>query len=80
MDSNLGPIDQLIRIIIGVAAGWEFLIMPTGHWWLFLFSFGFLMSGLLGICPIYTLVGARTNGAKSHADRPNREADETSRR
>lgn len=72
MDSNLGPFDQLIRIIIGVAAGWEFLLMPTHHWWLFPFSFGFLMSGLLGVCPIYTLVGARTNAAKSDAGRSNR--------
>jgi Protein of unknown function (DUF2892) len=64
MDSNLGPFDQLIRIMIGVAAGWEFLLMPNGRWWLFFISFGFLMSGALGFCPVYTLVGASTNGAK----------------
>jgi Protein of unknown function (DUF2892) len=55
MDSNLAPYDQLVRIIIGVTAGWEFFIMPN-HWWLILFSFGFLISGLLGICPIYMLI------------------------
>lgn len=71
MDTNLGPADQLIRIIIGVAAGWEFLLMPTHHWWLFPLSFGFFMSGALGFCPIYALVGVRTNTAKSGADRPN---------
>jgi hypothetical protein len=55
MGSNVGPYNQLVRIIIGVVAGWEFFIKPN-DWWLILLSFGFLMSGLLGVCPIYMLI------------------------
>jgi Protein of unknown function (DUF2892) len=71
MDTNVGPIDQLIRVIIGVAAGWEYLIMPHQHWWLVPISFSFLMSGWLGVCPIYILLGGSTNGAKTKAEKPN---------
>jgi Protein of unknown function (DUF2892) len=63
MDSNLGSYDQLVRLIIGVAAGWEFFIMPN-QWWLVFISFGFLLSGLMGICPIYVLIGVSSNGTK----------------
>ena len=70
MDTNLGPIDQLIRIIIGAVAGWEYFIAPHGHWWLLLFSFGFLMSAWLGFCPIYKLVGFSSSRAKPNADEP----------
>jgi hypothetical protein len=66
MDSNLGPYDQLVRIIIGVAAGWEFFIMP--HWWLILISFGFSLSGLIGICPIYMLIHVSSNGTRPTSD------------
>jgi Protein of unknown function (DUF2892) len=68
MNTNMSPIDQLIRIIIGVTAGWEYLIVPSHHWWLILFSFGFLMSGWLGSCPIYGLFGVSTYRAKPQAD------------
>jgi Protein of unknown function (DUF2892) len=71
MNTNVGPIDQLIRVIIGVAAGWEYLIAPHHHWWLILLSLGFLMSGWLGICPVYGLFGGSTNRAKPEADDPN---------
>jgi Protein of unknown function (DUF2892) len=70
MDSNLGPYDQLVRIIIGVAAGWEFLIIPN-HWWLVLFSFGFLISGLIGICPIHMLIDGCSNWTRPKSDKSN---------
>jgi hypothetical protein len=63
----LGPYDQLVRIIIGVAAGWEFFIMPN-HWWLILLSFGLLITGLIGICPIYILIGGHSNGTTPKSD------------
>jgi hypothetical protein len=69
MESNLGPYDQLIRIVIGMGAGWQYFLTPNHHWWLVPFSLGFLLSGLIGICPIYALLGGSTNGARSDADR-----------
>jgi hypothetical protein len=70
MDSNLGPYDQLVRIIVGVAAGWVFFIMPS-HWWLILFSSGFLISGLIGICPIYMLIDGSSIGTRPKSDGSN---------
>jgi len=74
MDTNVGPYDQLIRIIMGVALGWEVFLMPAQSWWLLLLSFGFLISGVLGTCPIYTLLGGSTNGTKSDLDSSNRQS------
>jgi Protein of unknown function (DUF2892) len=62
MYSNVGPYDQLIRIIIGVAVGWEVLLNPAQAWWLLLVSFGFVMSGVLGFCPMYWLLGGSKQG------------------
>jgi amino acid transporter len=72
MESNLGPYDQLVRIVIGVAIGWECFLMPTHHGLLMFFSLAFLLSGFIGFCPVYALVGGSTNRAKSDADGPNR--------
>jgi hypothetical protein len=73
MESNLSPYDQLVRIVIGLAAGWQYFLTPVQHGWLMPFSIGFLLSGLIGICPIYALVGGSTNGARSAKDRANHE-------
>jgi len=44
--------------------------MPAHHAWLIVFSLGILLSGLICICPLYALVGGRTNTTKSEADQP----------
>lgn len=72
MESNLGPFDQLIRIVIGVAIGWQFFLMPTHHGLLMFLSLVFLLSGLIAFCPVYALVGGSTNRTKSGADQSNR--------
>ena len=51
MESNLGPYDQLIRIVIGVAIGWECFLMPTHHGLLMFLSLAFLLSGFVGFLP-----------------------------
>jgi DUF2892 family protein len=58
MNENVSPIDQWIRIVVGVLAGWEFMLQ--GHLWLLFFSAFFFLSGMLGRCPLYTLIGAGT--------------------
>jgi hypothetical protein len=60
MYEYVSPIDQWIRIIVGVMAGWEFMLQPQGHEWLLFFSAFFFLSGILGSCPLYTLIGAGT--------------------
>jgi hypothetical protein len=68
MESNLGPYDQLIRIIIGLVIGWEFFLMPTHRGLLMFFSSVFLLSGLIAFCPVYALFGGSTNRTKSSTD------------
>ena len=74
METNIGPYDQLIRIVIGVAVGWECFLMPTHHGLLMFFSLAFLLSGFVAFCPVYALFGGSTNKTKSDADWPNRQA------
>ncbi len=58
MNGNMSPIDQWIRIFVGVMAGWEFMLQ--GRMWLLFFSAFFFLSGMLGSCPLYSLIGAGT--------------------
>lgn len=60
---NLSTLDRSIRIALGVlmlAAGWAGL--ATGVWRIGLQVFGWvpLMTGLIGWCPIYALLGIST--------------------
>ena len=61
MNNNVSPIDQWIRIIVGVMAAWEYVLQPAGRVWLLFFSAFFFLSGMLGSCPLYTLIGTGTN-------------------
>ena len=63
MEDNVSPLDQTIRIFVGIMAGWEFFIEP--RWWLILFALFFILTGCVGRCPIYSLLGAGTNQGKS---------------
>jgi Protein of unknown function (DUF2892) len=69
MNDNVSPIDQWIRIIVGVMAAWEYLLQPQGRVWLLFFSAFFFLSGMLGRCPLYTLIGVGTKqNAKARDD------------
>jgi hypothetical protein len=55
--------DRALRVLIGVlmlATGWGNLV--TGVWGIALEVFGWvpLITGMLGWCPVYTLLGVRT--------------------
>jgi hypothetical protein len=66
MKNNMSPIDQWIRIIVGVIAGWEFMLQ--GPTWLVFFSAFFFISGMLGSCPLYTLIRAGTKHSAKGPD------------
>ena len=60
MKANVGGIDRVLRITIGVALlAWLLLGDSEAHWW---GAIGIvpLVTGLLGTCPLYTLLGLRT--------------------
>lgn len=59
--SNVGAADRILRIIIGLALLSAFFIYPDASWRYFaLIGSVPLVTGLLGICPLYSLFGLST--------------------
>jgi Inner membrane protein YgaP-like, transmembrane domain len=67
-EKNVGMIDRVIRIILGiillylfavnmVAAPWSYLVILIG---LIL-----LITGIIGTCPLYSMIGMNTLGKKA---------------
>lgn len=63
MTKNMGTIDRILRILVGVALlAWGFLPLVTGGeiiWWGAL-GFVLLFTGLINWCPAYSLFGIST--------------------
>lgn len=60
---NISNLDRLVRILLGafmLAAGWSGFV--PGVWGIALKVFGWvpLVTGLIGWCPVYALLGIRT--------------------
>lgn len=61
MARNMGTPDRIIRIIVGVVLIALYFVYPTaGYRWLFLLGFIPLVTGLVGWCGIYSLLGVST--------------------
>jgi hypothetical protein len=60
--SNVGNIDRIVRIIIGVALlVWFFVDQGTGFWhYAKLIGIVPLLTAALGSCPLYTVLGLST--------------------
>lgn len=55
---NEGAVDRALRVLVGVGAISLVFVGPQTPWgWLGLVP---LLTGLLGTCPLYTLLGMRT--------------------
>lgn len=61
---NVGGIDRIIRIIIGLALLSLLFILQGNLRYLGLVGFVPLITGLNGFCPIYVLLGMSTNKPK----------------
>lgn len=64
---NQSDLDRALRIVIGglmLGAGWAG--MASGVWRVALEIFGWvpLVTGLIGWCPVYSLLGIRTRGVR----------------
>ncbi len=58
---NVGTIDRLARIVLGVALLAGYYFNPNGAYsWLYLLGFIPLATGLLKTCPIYSIFGLST--------------------
>ena len=61
MLKNVGGIDRFIRIVIGVALIAGFFLNRDGAYsWLYLLGIIPLLTGLLGTCWLYSLLGMNT--------------------
>ena len=57
MKTNVGGIDRVLRIVVGLALiGWTFLGGPVWAW----IGVLPLVTALVGFCPVYPLLGLST--------------------
>ncbi len=58
LEKNVGGIDKAVRLVMGVVAIGVGVFM--GWWWLAVIGGMVLLSGLLGRCGLYYLIGVNT--------------------
>jgi hypothetical protein len=58
MRRNEGAVDRVLRVVVGLAVLSLVFVGPQTPWaWLGLVP---LLTGLVGVCPVYSLLGIRT--------------------
>jgi hypothetical protein len=58
MKQNVGGIDRILRIVVGVALLiWAFVISPALIWWAAAIGAVLLLTGLVSWCPAYLPFG-----------------------
>lgn len=58
---NAGSVDRIVRVLVGAALLVAFFATTGGPWhWLLLIGIVPLITGLLGSCPAYRLLGLST--------------------
>ncbi|MCE5234098.1 MAG: DUF2892 domain-containing protein [Mizugakiibacter sp.] len=65
MKLNVGITDRFIRTMLGFAL-LSLLLMPGNARWLGLLGLIPLLTALVGMCPLYTLLGVDTRKRKAH--------------
>ena len=60
MSQNIGTIDRILRILVGVALlVWGFVLSQPFNYWGAIGAIP-LLTALIGWCPAYTLIGVNT--------------------
>ncbi|HRO13719.1 MAG TPA: DUF2892 domain-containing protein [Paracoccus sp. (in: a-proteobacteria)] len=58
MTRNMGSVDRVIRVIVGLVLIALYFVYPAASWrWLFLLGIIPLLTGLVGWCGLYSLLG-----------------------
>jgi len=58
---NVGKIDRIIRVVVGLALLAGFFLSPEASLrWLFLIGIVPLVTGLFSTCPLYSILGIST--------------------
>lgn len=59
--TNVGGIDRILRIVVGLALLLGFFLNPDGAYrWLYLIGIVPLATGLMGSCPLYSILWFNT--------------------
>lgn len=59
--NNVGGIDKIARIVVGLALIAGFFLNADGAYrWLYLIGIVPLVTGLMGTCPLYSILGFNT--------------------
>ena len=60
MKSNVGSIDKIVRIVVGIALLSLFFILDGGMKYIGLIGIVPIATALMGWCPLYSLIGLST--------------------
>ncbi|PMS19828.1 DUF2892 domain-containing protein [Trinickia dabaoshanensis] len=66
MTRNVGTIDRIIRIVVGVAVLSQPVLLQGSLRWLGLIGLIPLVTGLVGWCPAYSLLGISSCEVPTH--------------
>jgi hypothetical protein len=58
MKKNIHPIERVVRVIVGVVLVIMAFVGPANPW--FLLGIIPVLTGLIGLCPLYQLIGIST--------------------
>ena len=61
MKKNVGTADRWVRIIIGIVVLSLIIFLQGGIRWIGLLGLIPLITGIIGYCPFYALIGVSTN-------------------
>ena len=67
MKANVGSIDRILRIAVGIALLALLFILPGNARWWGLIGLLPLATGLFSFCPAYKLLGLNTCPTKQHS-------------
>ncbi|MCA2010517.1 DUF2892 domain-containing protein [Cereibacter sphaeroides] len=62
---NEGSLDRILRVIVGLALLAGYFVFPDAAYrWAFLIGVVPLVTGLVGTCPLYSILGINTCGLR----------------
>jgi hypothetical protein len=67
MNINVGVVDKVVRIVLGVGLLSLILVLEGNVRWLGLIGIVPLATGLIGYCPLYSVLGLSTCSMKPSA-------------
>lgn len=65
MNTNVGSIDRIVRVVLGLALGSTFFLLEGPLRWLGLAGVVLLLTAAFSFCPLYRVLGLNTSPALS---------------